>query len=147
MKLKPSIRYVAILAVLCLLGVAVSGCTSISSGGYEFTAGVTPPKAVSDLMKNGTVVVMYFWKSNCPDCDKAKPKLVDLESQYKGTNVTFALMKVDDNSTANQIAHVYGVTATPTLIVLRGDGANARWVSDFDTSTVKSAIADAQKWK
>lgn len=142
MKRKPSVRYMAILAALCLLSVGVSGC--ISQSGYEFKSGPTPPKEVSDLMKNGTVV-LYFWQTNCPDCAKVKPKLADLESQYNGTNVTFAQMKVDDNTTANRIAHDYSVSATPTLIVLRRDGATARWVSDFDTGTVKSAIEDARK--
>jgi hypothetical protein len=39
------------------------------------------------------------------------------------------------------------VKSTPTTIVVRKDGATATFIGDFDTSTVKSAIQDAQKWK
>ncbi|MGZ4915969.1 MAG: thioredoxin family protein [Halobacteriota archaeon] len=142
MNQRASIQYGAVIALLCLLGVAMSGC--ISQAGYEFKSGITPPKEVSDLMKNRTVV-LFITQNNCPDCEKVKPKLADLQSQYQGTNVTFARFNIDDNKTSYNIAKTYGVAATPTTIVLRHDGAAAAFVSDFDTSTVKSAIEDARK--
>ncbi len=142
MNQRASIQYGAVVAVLCLLGVAMSGC--ISQAGYEFKSGTTPPKEVSDLMKNGTVV-LYITQNNCPDCEKVKPKVADLQTQYKGTNVTFATFNIDDNMTSTNIAKTYAVRATPTTIVLRHDGSYAPFVSDFDTSTMKSAIEDARK--
>ncbi len=120
----------------------MSGC--ISQAGYEFKSGTTPPQEVRDLMKKGTVV-LFITQNNCPDCEKVKPKLADLQSQYTGTNVTFAQFNINDNKTSYNIAKTYGVTATPTTIVLRHDGAAAAFVSDFDTGTVKSAIEDARK--
>ncbi len=143
MNQRASIQYVAVVAVLCLLSVALSGC--ISQAGYEFKSGTTPPKEVSDLMKNGTVV-LFITQNNCPDCEKAKPKIADLQTQYNGTNVTFARFNIDDNATSNNIAKTYAVRATPTTIILRHDGAYASFVSsDFDTNTMKSAIEDARK--
>ncbi len=142
MNQRASIQYIAVVAVLCLLSVAMSGC--ISQAGYEFKSGTTPPKEVSDLMKNGTVV-LFVTQNNCPDCEKVKPKIADLQTQYKGQNVTFATFNIDDNATSNNIARTYAVRATPTTIVLKSNGAFAPFVSDFDISTMKSAIADAQK--
>ncbi|MGZ8875991.1 MAG: hypothetical protein ACXW1F_05815, partial [Halobacteriota archaeon] len=81
MKLKLSMRYVAILAVLCLLSVGMSGC--ISQSGYEFKSGITPPKAVSDLMKNGTVI-LFITQNNCPTCEQTRPMITDLQKQYNG---------------------------------------------------------------
>ncbi|MGZ7194296.1 MAG: TlpA family protein disulfide reductase [Halobacteriota archaeon] len=142
MKLRPCKRYVAIVAALCLLSVGMSGC--ISQAGYEFKGGITPPKVVSDLMKNGTVV-LFITQNNCPACEEALPKLMDLQKQYNGTNVTFATFNVDNSTTSRNVGQVYGASATPTTVVLRKDGAAAVFVGVFDENTVKSAIEDARK--
>jgi thiol-disulfide isomerase/thioredoxin len=144
MKLKSSIRYFAIVSALCLLCVGMSGCSSISSGGYEFKSGIATPKAVSDLMKNGTVI-LFITQNNCPACEQTQPKITALQSQYNGTNVTFVNFNIDNNATSRTIGQAYGVSATPTTVVLRKDGAAAIFVGDFDQNTVKSAIEDARK--
>lgn len=142
MKLKPSMRYVAILAVVCLLSVGMSGC--ISQSGYEFKSGITPPKAVSDLMKNGSVI-LFITQNNCPACEQTRPMITDLQKQYNGTNVTFVNFNIDNNTTSRNVGQVYGVSATPTTVVLRKDGAAAIFVGVFDENIVKSAIEDARK--
>lgn len=141
-KLKPNVRFVAILAALCLLSVGISGC--ISQSGYEFKSGITPPKAVSDLMKNGTVI-LFITQNDCPACEQTRPKIAALQSQYNGTNVTFVEFNIDKNATSRSIGQVYGVSATPTTVVLRKDGAAATFVGVFDQGVVKSAIDDARK--
>jgi thiol-disulfide isomerase/thioredoxin len=150
MNLKSSKRYVAVVAVLCLLCVGMSGCASISSGGYEFKSGITPPKAVSDLMQNKTVI-LFITKNNCQYCDQTRPMIADLQKQYNGTNVTFVEFNTDKNATSNSIARAYAVSATPTIVVLRKDGAAAFFIGapkafggNYDESTVKSAIDDAR---
>ena len=143
MNLKSSKRYVAVVAALCLLCVGMSGCASISSGGYEFKSGITPPTAVSDLMQNRTVIV-FITQNNCPACEQTQPLIAGLQSQYNGTNVTFVNFNVDKNTTSQNVGKAYGVTATPTTVVLRKDGAAAIFVGVFDPSTVKSAIDDAR---
>jgi thiol-disulfide isomerase/thioredoxin len=135
-------RYVAILAVLCLLSVGMSGC--ISQSGYEFKSGITPPKAVSDLMKNGSVI-LFITQNNCPACEQTRPMITDLQKQYNGTNVTFVNFNIDNNTTSRNVGQVYGVSATPTTVVLRKDGAAAIFVGVFDENIVKSAIEDARK--
>ena len=135
-------QYVAIIAVLSLLSVGMSGC--ISQSGYEFKSGITPPKLVSDLMKNGTVI-LFITKNDCPACEQTRPLITALQSQYNGTNVTFVTFNTSDNSTSQLVARAYGVTATPTTVVLRKDGAAAIFVGVFDSNTVKSAIEDARK--
>jgi thiol-disulfide isomerase/thioredoxin len=137
-------RYVAILAALSLLSVGISGC--ISQSGYEFKSGTTPPAVISNLLKNGTVV-LFLTKNDCPICEQVKPKIADLQAQYNGTNVTFVRFNYEDNSTSQSVFRNYAVQNTPTTIVVRKDGATATFISDFDTSTLKSAIEDAQKWK
>jgi thiol-disulfide isomerase/thioredoxin len=143
-KLKPSMRIAALLAAICLLCVGVSGCTNISSGGYEFKSGITPPPVVSDLMHNGTVV-LFITQNNCPACEQTRPMIADLQKQYNGTNVKIIEFNIDDNLTSHNIGQMYGVTATPTTIVLRKDGAAATFVGVFDENTVKSAIDDARQ--
>ncbi len=147
MNRKSSIRYVAIVTVLFLLCVGMSGCASIQSSGYEFKSGITPPKEVSDLLKKNDTVVLFLTKNNCDICEQVKPKIAALQSEYNGTNVTFVRYNLEDNATSQRIFFNYGVQNTPTTIVIRKDGAIATFISDFDTSTLKSAIGDAQKWK
>jgi thioredoxin-like negative regulator of GroEL len=120
----------------------MSGC--ISQSGYEFKSGITPPKAVSDLMKNGTVI-LFITQNNCPTCEQVRPMIADLQKQYNGTNVTFATFNIDNNTTSSNVGRVYGVSATPTTVVLRKDGAAAIFVGVFDENTVKSAIEDTRK--
>jgi thiol-disulfide isomerase/thioredoxin len=141
-KKNPKIRYVAVIAALCLLSIGLSGC--ISQSGYEFQSGISPPKTVSDLMKNGTVV-LFLTKNGCTVCEQVKPKIADLQSQYEGTNVTFAHFNFEDNATSQAIFRAYSVQDTPTTIVVRKDGAVAKFIGDFDTNTVKSAIEDARR--
>jgi len=142
---RASIRYVAIIATVCLLSVGITGC--INQAGYEFKGGITPPKAVSDLMKNNRTVVLFVTQNNCPTCEQVKPKIADLQAQYRGTNVTFAHFNINDNATSYNVAKAYSVTATPNTIVIRKDGAAAIFVGDFDAGTLKSAVQDAQQWK
>jgi thiol-disulfide isomerase/thioredoxin len=125
----------------------MSGC--INQSGYEFKNGITPPKVVSDLMKNGTVI-LFITQNNCPACEQTRPMVAALQSQYNGTNVTFVNFNVDNNTTSRDVGKAYGVTATPTTVVLRKDGAAAIFVGpweggNFDSNTVKSAIEDARK--
>jgi len=143
LKRKPSIRYAALLAVICLLSVGISGCTTISSGGYEFKSGITPPAVVSNLMQNRTVI-LFITQNNCPDCEQTRPLIAKLQSQYSGMNVTFVNFNVNDNMTSQSVAKAYGVTSTPTTVVLRKDGSAATFVGVFDPNTVKSAIDDAR---
>jgi len=143
MSRESSIRFVAVVAALCVLCVGVSGCASISSGGYEFKSGITPPAVVSNLMQNKTVV-LFITQNNCPDCEQTRPLIANLQSQYSGENVTFVNFNVNDNMTSQSVAKTYGVTSTPTTIVLRKDGAAASFVGVFDPNTVKSAIDDAR---
>jgi thiol-disulfide isomerase/thioredoxin len=141
-KSRTRVRYIAVVAALCLLSVAMSGC--INQSGYEFKSGITPPQAVSDLMKNGTVI-LFITQNNCPACEQTRPMVTALQSQYNGTNVTFVNFNIDNNATSRNIGQAYGVTATPTTVVLRKDGAAAIFVGVFDSSVVKSAIEDARK--
>jgi thiol-disulfide isomerase/thioredoxin len=137
-------KIAAVIAVLGVLSVCISGC--ISQSGYEFVGGVSHPKEINDLLKNGTVV-LYFWKNNCPECDKMKPTVANLESQYNGTNVTIRRINIEQNATNKDIGKNYGVTGTPTTIVIRGDGAIAKFVGTTEGNTLKSAIEDARKWR
>jgi len=143
MKSRVSTRYIALIAALCLLSVSMSGCLNINQSGYEFKSGITPPAVVSNLMQNGPVI-LFITQNNCPDCEQARPLIAGLQSQYNGTNVTFVNFNIDNNSTSKNVAQAYGVTATPTTVVLRKDGSAAIFVGVFDPSTVKSAIDDAR---
>jgi len=142
-KSKARVRYIALIASVCLFSVTVSGCLNINQSGYEFKSGIATPTVVSNLMQKEPVI-LFITQNNCPDCEQARPLIANLQSQYNGTNVTFVNFNINDNSTSQSVAKAYGVTATPTTVVLRKDGSAAIFVGVFDPSTVKSAIDDAR---
>ncbi len=142
MKQRVNLKFAAVIAVLGVLSVGISGC--ISQSGYEFVGGVSHPKEITDLLKNGPVV-LYFWKNDCPGCIDMKPKIANLESQYNSTNVTIIKINIEQNAKTKETGKNYGVTATPTTIVIRGNGDIAKFVGVADENTLKSAIEDARK--
>lgn len=114
---------------------------------YAFKNGVNHPQAISNLLKNGTVV-LYFTQNNCPPCDFVAPKIADLQSQYKGTDVTVmtvnpdgnttsrsAFINYDDNPTSRSIFSAYGIQWTPEVFVIRPDGAVANFSMKKDSGS------------
>jgi thiol-disulfide isomerase/thioredoxin len=143
------------MVALCLLSVGMSGCVSTTpaTSTTQFTTGTAPPQAVSDLLKRGTAVLLIN-QNNCPACYEEDPKFADFQTQYKDANVRFATFYVDNNAAASRVAQAYNVTGTPTILVIREDGAFAKlegapYPSNglIDLNAVKSAIDDAQKWR
>jgi thiol-disulfide isomerase/thioredoxin len=114
---------------------------------YEFKTGVTHPEAIRDLMKHGTVVLL-FTMNDCDPCVNMTRKMTDLQLQYRGTDVTFATFNYNDNATSNSILQHYGITFVPEIFVIRRDGAVVNFSTDYtNMNSVKSAIEDARKWK
>jgi thiol-disulfide isomerase/thioredoxin len=119
---------------------------------YEFKTGVTHPQEISNLLKNGTVVLL-FTQDHCADCMKGAQIMADLQSQYNGTNVTFARFNAYDNTTTSlKMFKDYdiraGIDSFPQIFVIRGDGAVAKFTyKTIDISLIKSAIEDAQNWQ
>lgn len=141
------------LVALCLLLVALFPLAQQelhappASPAYEFNTGVNHPQEIKDLLKNGTVV-LYFYEDNCPFCKKMAPKMTDLQSQYNGSDVTFAHINIrDDNASSRNVTRNYGITGVPTILIIRRDGAVANFTgANTGINTVKSAIDDAQRW-
>ena len=66
-----------------------------------------------------------------------KPTLANLEGQYKGTNVTIIKINIEQNAKNKDTGKNYGVTATPTTIVIRGNGDIAKFVGVANENTLK----------
>lgn len=152
------IKKVAAIIVLVMVALlSLAGCVSNTTPAtptYQFTTGTAPPQAVSDLLRYGTAVLLINQR-NCTACEEANPKFADLQTQYKDTDVRFATFNVNDNSTSAHVALAYAVNSTPTMLIIRKDGAFAKITVPppypstalIDLNTVKSAIDDAQKWQ
>jgi thiol-disulfide isomerase/thioredoxin len=145
------LSFAVIAAVIVIVSVVILFAPKFAPApepAYGFKTDVNHPKAISDLIKNGTVV-LFFSSNNeswCQPCKHMAPKVAALQSQYK--NVTFVRFNFDDNSTSYTIMENYYKTdLVPTVVVIRGDGAVAKFVGDTDISPIKSAIEDAQNWQ
>jgi thiol-disulfide isomerase/thioredoxin len=118
---------------------------------YEFKTGVNHPQEISDLIRNGTVV-LYFTLDHCPPCRDMTPKMEDLRSQYNSSGVTIIMCNYTDKTQpqfdiTQNFGRNYGITTAPAILVIRGDGAIATFIGEVDISTVKSAIEEAQHGK
>jgi len=114
----------------------------------------------------GKVVVMDFWYRNCPHCILAFPKIKQLASQYKNSDVVVMGInndrKIEDaqfivtsygldylNLRAGDIPTIYGVRLWPTLIVLDQAGrvaaleqGNTEDLLPYVTEVVDRLLAD-----
>jgi alpha-D-ribose 1-methylphosphonate 5-triphosphate diphosphatase PhnM len=69
----------------------------------------------------------------------------DLETKYKGTEVT--ILRVDtSNDTTHKVAS-YGITTIPATLVIRSDGAVAKSIGTTDEQKLINTIEDARQWK
>ena len=86
-------------------------------------------------------VILHFWATWCPYCEKLQPKLVELQQKYKASNVEIVAISFnEDNGTLPQnhltergytfktavngdkIAQMYGVQGTPTTFFINKKG-------------------------
>jgi hypothetical protein len=132
---------------------------------YDFEPWGDHPEFINRYIESGRPVVLVI-HGNCSHCEKTKVDMIDLQSQLQGVSVYlgtqtqsimsqntsplifFAYVNVSDNATSDVIAQQYDVQQTPTIIVIRGDGAVATFVpkDEIDINAIRSAIADAEKW-
>ncbi|MBN2111938.1 thioredoxin family protein [Candidatus Woesearchaeota archaeon] len=66
--------------------------------------------------------VKIFWQEKCPNCPSAKELGKKLEAQ--GVKVTYHNVKEVDGLTT---ATLFGVMATPSVVVAEGDNEIASW--------------------
>lgn len=132
---------------------------------YDFEPWEDHPEFINRYIESGHPVVLVI-HGNCSHCELVTSEMVGLQSQLHGVTldldnqtqsiapqnasplIFFAYVNVSSDPTSDAIAQQYGVQQTPTIIVIRGDGAAATFVpkGEIDINELKSAIADAEKW-
>ncbi len=139
-----SLKTLVALALLSVLIISVSGCTTETSGNkLTFVGGTSHPSDITALLKKGPVL-LYFGM-NCTLCAEQKVIISHLETKYNGTGVTILMINPLTDRTGK--ATNYGVTTVPETIVIRSDGAVAKSVGVTDEQTLTNTIEDARQWK
>jgi len=70
----------------------------------------------ADVLAADKPVLVDFWAEWCAPCKAMVPDLEAVASQYEG-RVRVGKLNVEENE---QVAFQYGITAMPTLLVLKG---------------------------
>jgi len=69
-----------------------------------------------DVLESDKPVLVDFWAEWCAPCKAMVPDLEAVASQYAG-RVRVGKLNVEEN---DQVPFQYGITAMPTLIVIKG---------------------------
>lgn len=70
----------------------------------------------------GKTVVAYFWATWCKSCLKEVPQLIALQNQYKGKNVQFIGIAIDNADKVEKFVKENGI---PYPVLIGGDDALA----------------------
>ena len=70
----------------------------------------------ADVLAADKPVLVDFWAERCAPCKAMVPDLEAVASQYEG-RVRVGKLNVEENE---QVPFQYGITAMPTLLVLKG---------------------------
>ena len=141
--------------------------STTSKPAYEFKTGMDHPEFVSLYSKSHPLVLFIY--HNCSRCEDYRLKMVVLQAQLRGVSlypdtetqaivppntsplIFFAYIGVDGSTLSHDIAAKnYGVESLPIVLVIRGDGATAKFGpadDQLDFSAIRSAINDAEIWK
>jgi thiol-disulfide isomerase/thioredoxin len=114
----------------------------------------------------GKVVVLEFWASWCPSCERTIPIMQGVEKQFADQNVAFVGVNSDggaqmvkdleakykmthrnlvDGSPAGPISIAYNIMAWPSFIVIGKDGKVVFRTAGIDADGMTKAIAEALK--
>lgn len=86
----------------------------------------------------GKTVVIDFWADWCGPCKQFAPVFSKVSADYD--DVVFAKVDVDANP---GLAQTFGVTAIPTLVVLRNNQVLHSKAGAMNEKTLRSTIAKA----
>lgn len=89
---------------------------------------------------NKTLKILDFYASWCQPCQRMKPAISELISEYEGTEVT--IKKIDlDTEEGGTLARQYGVVSIPNLIFLdKEDVLVGQMIGGNTKQTVKNKI-------
>jgi thioredoxin 1 len=87
----------------------------------------------------GKPVLIDFWAPWCGPCRMQGP-ILDQVSAQVGERAVVAKVNVDEEPA---LAHAFGVSSIPTLVILRGDQVLKRMVGVQQAGTLVSALETA----
>lgn len=113
-----SLRFLLIPSLLTLLALPLPGHTKATSNAYEM-----PEFNLPDLTDTkhslsewkGKVVLLNFWATWCPPCQKEMPYLVDLQNKYKKQGLQIVSVGLDDKRKLANFARTMNINF-PVLV-------------------------------
>ncbi len=69
----------------------------------------------AEVLKSGTLTVVYFWHDRCQWCERLNPIFNQVREEYAG-RIKFVKLNVLENPGNQELASEQGVMGTPTLM-------------------------------
>jgi len=100
---------------------------------------LTDDNFAAEVEQDDGVVLVDFWAEWCPPCQMIAPIIEELAGEYQG-KAKIGKLDVDAN---RDTAGKFGITAIPSLIVLKGGEAVKRFTGVTQKDDLKEAIDQA----
>jgi thiol-disulfide isomerase/thioredoxin len=127
-----SMRLVLIIAILVLVGVALSCDSSSPSEALDFTLPTLTGANITLSELQGTPVVLNFWSISCSFCRQQLPYLENVAQQSEGQIEVIAVNMVDSAASVQSFFGDY----EPTMVVALDETAEVfvNYCQNFDNS-------------
>jgi len=94
-----------------------------------------------EILDSEKLTVVYFWHEQCPWCMRLNPIFNELSEEYSG-KIKFVKLNVLDNPNNREIAALYGVMSTPTLMFFCSGRPIGQTVSFMPKEQLKNILDD-----
>ncbi len=133
-----------IMCMILLISCGTGGTTNKTNTAHDFTLSTIEGNSITLSALKGNVILVDFWATWCPPCQRSIPLLVDLYNKYHEKGFTVLGISASDSEDVlkafvneknipypillgtNEVAKSYGVTGIPHMVIIDKKGNIAK---------------------
>ena len=130
----------SILCIILLINCGTKGSVNKSDAAQDFTLKTVSGEQITLSSLKGNVIIIDFWATWCPPCQRSIPVLAELYNKYHERGFTVLGISTSDSEDilrpfireknipypillgSNEVAKQYGVTGIPHMVIIDKKG-------------------------